>query len=101
MKEKAVPTVTVSEAALVMVGAWLTVSVKAWVTVPDALVAVRLTGNTPVAVAVPAMVAVPLAAAVKVTPAGSVPASVRVGDGAPVVFTEKVKALPRVAVSVA
>ena len=80
-KVKAVPRVAVAEPALVMVGAWLTVSVTFWVTVPAVLVAVTMSGNTPVAVGVPAKVAVPLVPATKLTPAGRAPVSVSVGAG--------------------
>ena len=45
------------------------------------------------------MVAVPLVLAVKVTPAGSVPVSVRVAAGVPVVVTVKLNALATVAVT--
>ena len=45
------------------------------------------------AAGVPAMVAVPLPLAVKVTPAGSVPVSVRVAAGEPVVVTVKLNGL--------
>ena len=51
----------------------------------------------PVAAAgVPASVAVPLWLSAKVTPLGSVPVSVRVGVGVPVVVTENVPAVPTV-----
>ena len=72
---------TVSEPALVMAGGWSTVSVKVWVTVPAVLVAVMASGKVPVAVGVPARVAVPLPELSKVAPAGRVPASVSVGAG--------------------
>ena len=70
-----------SEPALVMAGAWSTVSVKVWVTVPAVLVAVMASGKVPVAAGVPARVAAPFPPAAKVTPAGRVPVSVRVGAG--------------------
>ena len=70
-----------SELALVTAGAWSTVSVKLWVTVPAVLVAVMVSANAPEAVAVPAMVAVPLTPSANATPAGRVPVSVRVGAG--------------------
>ena len=80
-KLKAVPRVTASEPALVMVGAWSMVSVKCWVTVPAVLVAVMVSGNPPEVVGVPAMVAVPLPLSAKVAPAGRVPVSLRAGVG--------------------
>ena len=97
-KVNGVPRVTPSELALVMVGAWSTVSVNVWVTVPAGLVAVMASAKVPVAVGVPAMMAVPLAPAAKVAPAGRAPVSVRVGAGVPVVLTGKLKASPAVAV---
>ena len=98
-KLKAVPTLAVYEPALVTVGAWSTVRVKLWVTVPAMLEAVMVSANGPVAVGVPARVAAPSAPAAKVTPAGRAPVSVRVGAGVPVVVTGKLKAVPRVTVS--
>ena len=93
------PTLAVYELALETVGAWSTVSVKLWVTVPTMLVAVMVSGNGPAAAGVPARVAVPLPVASKVTPAGRAPVSVRVGAGVPVAVTGKLKAVPRVTVS--
>jgi hypothetical protein len=99
VKEKEVPDLTVSDAALVKAGADAvpTVRVKDWMAVPDELVAMmkRLFPPPPVvAVGVPAMVAVPLPLLVKVTPAGRFPNSDNVGAGEPVVVTVKEKAVP-------
>ena len=90
---------TVSELALVRVGAWSTVRVKPWVTVPEPLVAVMVSGKVPVVVGVPAKPAVPLAPATKATPAGRVPVSVTAAAGKPLVVTGKLRAVPRVTVS--
>ena len=80
-KSNGVPRMTVSEPELVMAGAWSTVRVKLWVTVPEPLVAVMVSGKVPVAVGVPAKPAVPLALATNATPAGRAPVSVTVGAG--------------------
>ena len=48
---------------------------------PEALLAEIVTGKLPVAVGVPAMVAVPLPLSVKASPAGSSPLSPRDGAG--------------------
>ena len=75
VKLKAVPTVALVLAALVMAGAWLTVKTKDWVAgcpIPFEAVIVRL--YTPVlpAAGVPAMVAVPFPLSVKPSPEGKV-----------------------------
>ena len=44
MKLKAVPAVSVTDAALVKAGVWATVSVKAWLAVPVEFVAVNVIG---------------------------------------------------------
>ena len=80
-KLKAVPTLAVYELALVMVGAWSTVRVKLWVTVPVPLVAEMMNVEVPAVVGVPERVAVPLAPVTKVTPAGRVPVAVTAGAG--------------------
>ena len=93
----AVPIVNEALFALVMAGAWLTVSVKLCCAgEPTPLVAVMVSGYAPPVAAdgVPAIVAVPLPLSVKVTPAGSVPVRVMVAVGPPVVVTEKVPGLP-------
>ena len=62
-------------------------SVKVWVTLPAELVAVIRSPPPPrpapvvAVVGVPEMVAVPFPLAAKLTPAGRVPVSVRVGTG--------------------
>lgn len=69
---------------------WPTVSVKgctAFGLMP--LLAVIVNGNVPGPVGVPVMSAVPFPSSVKVTPAGSVPDSLRLGVGVPVVKTLK------------
>ena len=67
-------------------GALPTVRVKAWVALtPIPLDAVKVIGNVPVSVGVPEST-LPL----KVTPVGSAPDSVTVGDGLPVVVTVNV-----------
>jgi hypothetical protein len=88
-----VPAVNVTLFALVMAGAWSTVSVKFWVpfgAIPFA--AVNVMGKEPAAVGVPFSVPVPFPLSVKVTPLGSVPASVRAGAGKPVAVTVNVPA---------
>src|SRR2546430_1533058 len=85
-----VPTVKVTPDALVIAGAWSTVSVKAWVAfgaVPFA--AVMVTGYVPPVFgpAVPPRVAVPLPLFVRVTPDGRAPVSEIVAAGKPVVET--------------
>src|ERR1700689_3012758 len=82
-----------------MAGALATVRVNAWLAVPLEFFAVIVFGYGPLAVAAggPAIVAVPFVQAVNVMPEGSVPASVRVGVGVPVVVTVKLNALPDVA----
>ena len=79
---------TVSEAALVMVGAWSTVTVRTWVALGAIeLAAVMSRVVVPVAVGVPDRSAVPLPWSSKVSPAGRVPVSVMAGMGEPVVVT--------------
>jgi hypothetical protein len=101
VKLKAVPAVSVTDAALVKAGALATVSVNAWLVVPVEFCAEIVIGYGPLAVAaaVPAIVAVPFVLAVNVMPEGSVPAWLRVGVGVPVVVTVKLNALPEVAVA--
>ena len=97
VKVPAVPSVKVVWLAEVMAGPVpdeLTVRVKLWVAgVPTPLVAVKVIGKVPPAVAVPDRT--PLA---KVTPVGSVPDSVMVGVGLPVAVTVNVPAVPSVKV---
>ena len=86
----AVPTTKVVLFALVMAGAWLTVSVKlcvAWVPMP--LFAWKVIGNVPDWVGVPDKVLPE-----KLTPVGRVPTSVIVGVGKPVAVTVKVFEVP-------
>ena len=75
------------------------VSVKLWVTVPAALVAVTERSNMPATVGVPARVAVPLLLSTNVTPAGRVPVSSRAGAGVPVAVTGNENAVPKATVS--
>lgn len=72
----------------------LTVKVKAWVAVPELLVAVMVKVVTPAALGVPEIVALPLPLLVKVIPAGSDPVLPSVGTGYPVAVTVKLNALP-------
>jgi len=86
----AVPTTKVVLFALVMAGAWLTVSVKLCVALlPTPLLAVKEIGKLPDCVGVPDNT--PLE---KLTPVGRVPASVIVGVGKPVAVTVKVLEVP-------
>ena len=86
-------------AALVIAGAWSTVSVKLCVAsgeVPfDAVIVKGYVPPLPLA-AVPASVAVPSPLSVKVTPLGSEPAGIdkEASVGTPVVVTVKVPGLP-------
>jgi hypothetical protein len=86
--------------ALVNVDSWRTTSVNAWVAVPTEFVAEMVTAYVPVAVGVPASVAVPLVFEVMAMPGGN-PVAEKVGRGSPVVRTVKVKAAPSVALAVA
>src|SRR4029077_202198 len=90
----ATPTWNAAVFALVIVGAWPTVSVK--FCVPFGLTpfwAVNVMGNVPVAVDVPLSVPVPSPLSWKVTPAGKAPL-VMLGVGNPVVVTVNVPAAP-------
>jgi hypothetical protein len=96
------PTVNVVVFALVIVGAvWavFTVRVKPWLAgVPTPLLAVMVREYVPPlpAAGVPLNVAVPFPLFTNVTPLGSVPVSVSVGAGDPVVVTVKLPAVPTV-----
>ena len=81
VKSNNVPCVTVAELALVIFGACPTVRVKIWVAVPVPFLAVMVNVDTPPAVGVPEIAALPLPLLVKVSPAGSDPASVSAGAG--------------------
>lgn len=84
VKLLATPAVTVVDAGLVITTLPLiTVRVNDCVTLPLLLAALTLSGNvpTPLAVGVPASVAVPSPLSVKVTPEGSGPASESAGAG--------------------
>src|SRR5436189_256528 len=88
----AVPTWKVAALALVIDGVWFTVSVKFCVAfAPTPLAAVKTSGKLPPAVGVPESAPV---AGLKVTPAGSAPATDRVGTGKPVATTLWVLAEP-------
>src|SRR5260370_37316508 len=91
----AAPTWNVVEFALVIVGGWLTVSVKFCVTFGlTPFCAVNVMAKVPVAVGVPLSVPVPLPLLRNVTPAGKAPLSVMLGVGNPVVVTLNVPAAP-------
>jgi hypothetical protein len=96
----AVPTVNAVLFALLTPGACATVSVKLWVALGRTpFCAVIVIGYVPPVLApgVPARIPV---AAVKVTPAGRVPVTLKVGAGVPVAVTVKVPAVPTVNVVV-
>jgi hypothetical protein len=94
----AVPTANVVLLALVMAGAWSTVSVKFCEVLPELLVALMVNGYVPPAPAagVPLSVPVPFLLSTKVTPLGSAPVCVREGVGVPVVITVNVPGVPTV-----
>jgi hypothetical protein len=95
----ATPTANVVLLALVIAGAWSTVSVKACEAgVPTPLLAVNVSGYVPPvpATGVPLKVAVPFALATNIMPLGSAPASVMDGAGSPVVVTVKLPVPPTV-----
>jgi len=87
------PVVKVTLFALVIAGAWFTVSVNDWVEVPVAFVAVKLTWYTPLVpdAGVPERTPV---AALKVTPEGRVPDSEYVAARNPVEVTVNVPLEP-------
>ena len=100
MKVKAVRSVIVALAALVIDGALFTVRAKAWVTVTPEPVALNVRGYEPPApVGMPLTVAVPLLLSVNVRPAGSAPVWAIAGMGAPLVTTVKLNVDPIVAVA--
>src|SRR6267143_399673 len=81
--------------ALVIAGAWPTVSVKFCVTFGvTPFCAVNVMANVPDAVGVPLSVPVPLPLSRNVTPAGKAPLSVMLGVGDPLVVTLNVPAAP-------
>ena len=94
----ALPTMNVAALALVIAGAWLTVSLKTCVAsgVTPLLAVIVSRYDPPVAAAgVPLRVAVPLPLFVNVTPVGSAPLSVIVATvGEPLVVMMNVPALP-------
>jgi len=97
-----VPTVNVVLLALVITGAVFTVSMKLWLTgEPTPLVAVNVMVDVPLVpdAGVPLSVPVPFPLSVKVTPLGSVPDSLSVGLGNPVVVTVKLPGAPTVKVA--
>jgi hypothetical protein len=93
--------VNVVLAALVIAGAWFTVSVKLWVAVlPTPLLAEIVRAYVPPVppAGVPLNVAVPFPLFTNVTPPGRAPVSVSEGFGVPVVVTVNVPAEPTVKV---
>jgi hypothetical protein len=98
VKVYVVPTVAMLVAALLIAGAWLTVSTNDCVAKPPGVLAVMLIVNTPPLVGVPLMVAVPLPLFVNVVPPGRVPERDSVAVVA-VVVTWKLKAEPTFAVA--
>jgi hypothetical protein len=99
------PTVKLTVVALVIAGAWFTVSVNACAGLaPIVLVAVMEIAYVPPvpAAAVPLKVPVPLPWSAKVNPAGSAPPPIAsVGVGSPLVVTVKDPATPIVKVALA
>jgi len=91
----AVPTLNVVLLALVMAGAWFTVSVKLCEVVPELLVALKVIGYVPPVPAPGVPLRTPVAG-VNVTPAGNAPVSLKVGLGVPVAVTVKVPGVPTV-----
>ena len=101
VKVPAWPTVKAVPRRLVILGAWLTVRVKAWVAsglTPFVAVIVNGYGPLEPGAGVPARVAVPSLLSVNVTPVGSVPVSDKAAVGTPVEVTVKVPAWPAVKV---
>ena len=101
VKAQTLPAVHVVWLAVVIPGAWLTVSVKLWVAAGlTPFVAVIVNGYGPLepAAGVPASVAVPSPLSLNVTPRGSAPFSDKPGVGTPLVVTVKVPAWPTVKV---
>jgi hypothetical protein len=97
VKVPAWPTVNVVLAALVIAGAWPIVSVKFCVALlPTPLLAVNVMGKVPVAPAVPLSVPELFPLSTNVTPAGSVPDSVRDAVGTAVAVTVNDPATPAV-----
>ncbi len=102
VNEPAVPTVKVTPAALVIAGAWSTVSVKGWVafgSVPFDAVIVSEYVPPVFDPGVPPSVAVPLPLLVNVIPAGRLAVSETAAAGKPVVETVKLAATPTVTVT--
>jgi hypothetical protein len=100
VNELAVPAVKTLLAALVMAGAWLTDNVKLWVAFgATPLLAVMVMGYAPPVLAAGVPLSTP--AEVKVTPAGSVPVSLKVGAGIPVAVAVNDPAAPTLNVVVA
>jgi hypothetical protein len=96
LNEPDVPTVKVALLALVIAGAWSTVSVKVCVaSAPIPLCAVKVREYVPAVPAAGVPASFPVAG-VNVTPEGRVPLSASVGAGKPVAVTVKVPAAPTV-----
>lgn len=95
-----VPASKVAVVGLVTAGAWVTLTMRCWVTVRPFL-AVMVSEKSPGWVGVPAIVAVPLPLAWKVSPTGRAPCSLTVGVGVPVAVTAKLLAVPVAKVAVA
>jgi len=92
-----VPTVKVVLLALVIAGAWSTVSVKLCIVLPELLVALKVSGYVPPVPAAGVPLRTPVAGA-NVTPVGNVPVSLNVGLGVPVAVTVNVPGVPTVKV---
>jgi len=101
VNDPAVPTVNVMLLALVMAGAWFTVSVKACVAFgATPFAAVKVMGYVPPVFAAGVPLSTPVET-LNVTPLGSVPLSLRVGAGKPEAVTVNVPAVPTVNVVLA
>ena len=96
VKEPREPRTKVALLALVMAGAWFTVSVKLCVaSAPTPLLAVIVIGNVPAVPAAGVPASVP---ALNSTPLGKAPLSLNEGAGAPVAVTVKDAATPTIIV---
>src|SRR5690242_20920386 len=102
VKVPAEPAVKVAVLALVIAGAWLTVRVKDWVAsgcAPVAALSVSGWGPPVRGSGVPDSVAVPSRLSAKVTPAGKVPVSLKIGRASRREGAENAAAAPAVKVA--